>query len=60
MTAKDQLKAIIDAQPDDATFDEILHELALNRMIDRGLADSRAGRTISHEDMLRRVGRWQQ
>ncbi|KAF0192333.1 MAG: hypothetical protein FD165_958 [Gammaproteobacteria bacterium] len=30
-------------------------ELAFERMIDRGLEDSRAGRVISNEDMERRI-----
>jgi hypothetical protein len=37
---------VIEEQLDDGTFDDILRELALARMIERGLADSDAGRTI--------------
>jgi len=50
---------IIDQQPDDSSYEEILRELAFARMIDRGLEDSRAGRTISHEEMGRRISTWQ-
>jgi len=50
-SAKEQIAKILQDQPDDSSYDEILRELALARMIERGLADSDAGRTISHEEM---------
>ncbi len=58
-TAKERMKEVIEAQPDDSTYEEILRELAFARMIDRGLDDSRAGRTVSNEEMQRRIGTWQ-
>jgi len=58
MTAKEQMKAVIEAQPDDATYDELLRELAFGRMIDRGLEDSRQGRLISNEEMAQRIRTW--
>jgi predicted transcriptional regulator len=57
--AKDTMKQVIDAQPDDSTYEQILRELAFARMIDRGLEDSRAGRTISNEEMAQRIRKWQ-
>ncbi len=58
-TAKDRIVEIIRRQPDDSSYEEILRELAFARMIDRGLEDSRAGRTISNEEMERRIRTWQ-
>ncbi len=58
-SAKERMKEVIEAQPDDSTYEEILRELAFARMIDRGLDDSRAGRTVSNEEMQRRIGTWQ-
>jgi len=57
-TPKSVIHSIVDAQPDDASFDEILRELTFNRMVEKGLADSRAGRVVSEEDALRRVKSW--
>ena len=57
-SAKGRIINVIQEQPDDATFDDILRELALARMIERGLADSDAGRTISHEEMKRQIDSW--
>ncbi len=57
-SAKEQMTKIIDEQPDDSSFDEVLRELAFARMVKRGLEDSDAKRTISNEEMKRRIRRW--
>ena len=57
-SAKEQMKAIIDQQPEDSSYDEILRELTFARMVERGLADSDARRTISHAEMGRRIKTW--
>ena len=57
-TAKERIDEIIRRQPDDSSYDEILRELAFARMVERGLADSDARRTISHEEMGRRIKTW--
>jgi predicted transcriptional regulator len=58
-SAKERIAKILQDQPDDSSYDELLRELAFGRMIDRGLADSDAGKTISHEEMGRRIKTWQ-
>jgi len=57
-SAKEQIAKILQDQPDDSSYEEILRELALAQMVDRGLADSDAGRAISHEEMGRRIKTW--
>ena len=52
---KEQMINIIKEQPEDSTYDEILRELAFTRMVERGLADSESGKTVSNEDMKRRI-----
>jgi hypothetical protein len=54
-SAKEQIAKILQDQPDDSSYDEILRELAFVRMVEQGLADSDAGRTISHEEMKCRI-----
>jgi len=49
---------IIQKQPDDSSYDEILRELAFARMIELGLADFDAGKTISNEELARRIQSW--
>lgn len=45
-------------QPEDSSYDELLRELAFARMIERGLADSDAGRTLSSEEVEERIASW--
>lgn len=58
-TSKDQMVEMINEQPEDSTYDEILRELAFKRMVDRGLDDARSGRIVSNEDVSRRIRAWQ-
>jgi predicted transcriptional regulator len=58
-TVKERVSEIVQAQPDDSSFDEILRELAFSQMIERGLADSRHGRMISNKEMEHRIRTWQ-
>ena len=55
---KEKMKEVIDSQPDDATYEEILRELAFERMVERGLLDSRTGRVISDREMGHRIRSW--
>jgi len=58
-SAKEQMEKIIREQPDDSSYDEILRELAFARMVERGHADSDARRTLSNEELGRRIRTWQ-
>jgi predicted transcriptional regulator len=58
-TAKDQISEILKRQPDDSSYDEIVRELAFDLMVQRGLKDSDEGRTISNDEMHRRIKTWQ-
>ena len=59
LAAKEKMTQIIQEQPEDSTFDEILRELAFARMIDRGLKDSLANKIFSNEEMEHRIRTWQ-
>lgn len=55
LSVKERMAEVIQEQPEDATYEEIMRELAFERMVDRGLEDSRSGRVISNDDMLHRI-----
>ena len=57
-TAKEQITQLVQQQPDDSSYDEIIRELAFHLMIKRGLKDSDEGRTISNEEMEARINTW--
>ncbi len=50
--------AIIQDQPEDSSYEGILRELAFKRLVDRGLADAAAGRTLGTENLRRRIKAW--
>jgi predicted transcriptional regulator len=58
-TVKEKITEVVMAQPDDASYDEIIRELAFERMIERGLDDARSERVISDEEMSHRIRTWQ-
>ena len=58
LTAKDRMIEVLQEQPDDSTFEELLKELAFARMVERGLKDVDEGRVLSHEEVLREIATW--
>ena len=58
-TVKEKIAKVVLSQPEDASYDEIMRELAFERMVDRGLKDVRAGRVISNDEMAGRIRIWQ-
>jgi len=57
-TAKEQIAQLVQQQPDDSSYDEIIRELAFHLMIERGLKDSDEGPTISNDEMEARINTW--
>lgn len=58
-TVKEKITEVVLSQPEDASYEEIMRELAFEIMVDRGLADVRAGRVISNDEMAGRIRTWQ-
>ena len=58
--AKDHIKQLVSSLPEDSSYDEILREIAFARMIEKGLSDSHAKKTISNNEMGLRIKSWQQ
>lgn len=58
-TAIDQVKQILESQPGDSSYDELLRELAFKRMINKGIDDASNRDVISNEDMENRIKTWQ-
>ncbi len=56
--AKEELTKLVQEQPEDSTLEEIIRELAFRLMVERGLADSDAGRVTSNDEMARRIRSW--
>ena len=50
-SAKTEARRLVDALPDDATWDDVMYRLYVRQSIERGLEDSDAGRTVSHDEV---------
>ena len=57
-SAKEHIRFAIEYLPEDAIYDDILRELAFERMVDLGLSDVRASRVVDHKTALRRIRAW--
>ena len=55
-TAKDLLKEAAERLPENASVEDAMERLLFLAKIEKGKVDAEAGRTISHDDMKRRLG----
>lgn len=55
---KEQMTAIIQSLPEDASYEEIMRELAFERIIERGMEDVRQGQTFSHKEVREQIRSW--
>ena len=58
-TVKAQIKQVLESQPEDSSYDDILRELAFKRMVNNGIADEKNGKLISNGDMEKKTREWQ-
>ena len=56
MAIKQRAHELIEALPDDATWQDLLYALDLRGDIEAGLADAKAGRVTGAEDRRREYG----
>ncbi|MFZ5831284.1 MAG: hypothetical protein ACOY3P_14430 [Planctomycetota bacterium] len=57
-SAKETMTKLIARQPEDSSYDEILRELAFARVVQRGLEDSDAGRTLPDAQRKEKLDTW--
>lgn len=53
---KEEAHKLVDRLPANATWDDLMHDIYVREAIDRGLADSRAGRTKSAQEVRAKYG----
>jgi len=56
MVQKEEAHKLVDRLPDNATWDDLMHDIYVREAIERGLADSRAGRTKSVQEVRAKYG----
>ncbi len=55
---KEKMIKIISDQPEDSSFDEILHELSFSAMVNNGLQDSLEDNVITTEELKEDIEKW--
>ena len=53
---KQDAHRLVDQMPENATWDDLIHEIYVREVIEQGLADSRAGRTIEVKELRVQYG----
>lgn len=53
--AKHEAKKLIDALPDQATWDDIMYELYVKKKLEKALEEAAAGDVVSHESAKREL-----
>ena len=57
---KEEARRLVEKLPDEATWDDLMHEIYVRQAIEAGVEDSRAGRLTSVEDVRSKLGLPQQ
>jgi len=55
---QEQLIEIIRNQPEDASWDQLIEQVLIQRMVDEGLEDVRSGNLVANEEALSRIRSW--
>lgn len=58
MVAKDAAKQVIDALPDEASLDDIIHALYVRAKFEHGERQVRDGKGVPHAKARKRLERW--
>jgi hypothetical protein len=53
---KEEAHRLVERMPQNATWDDLMHEIYVREVIERGLADSRAGRTKEVREVRAKYG----
>jgi predicted transcriptional regulator len=53
---KEEARRLVDQMPENSTWDDLMHTIYVRQSIEKGLADSEAGRTTPVEDVRKQFG----
>ena len=58
MTAKEEVRELIDNLPEDTTLEDIQYHIYVRQKVRRGRDAATQGQTLSHEEVVDRMARW--
>ncbi|MBW4511107.1 MAG: hypothetical protein KME64_32015 [Scytonematopsis contorta HA4267-MV1] len=53
---KEEARKLIDKLPENSTWDDLMYQIYVRQAIEAGLADSKAGRVTSVQDVRKKFG----
>ena len=53
---REEAKRLIETLPSNSTWEDLMHEIYVRQAIERGMADSQAGRVTETSEVRRRFG----
>jgi hypothetical protein len=53
---KQEARSLVDRLPDDATWDDLMHEIYVRQAVQAGRADVREGKVVTTDEIRRRFG----
>ena len=56
MMSKQEAKRLVDLMPENATWDDLIHEIYVREVIERGVEDSKSGRTTDVREVRAKYG----
>lgn len=56
-SVKEEAMRIVEALPDEATWDDLMYELYVNKKVAAGTADADAGKVVSHQQARKRAAK---
>ena len=54
-TVKEEAKRLVEKLPDEASWDDLMYEIYVQKKIDMGLKAAEAGKLIPHDEVRRRL-----
>ncbi len=56
ISVKEEAKRLVEQLPENSTWDDLMHQIYVRQSIEAGLADSKAERTITVEQVREKFG----
>lgn len=55
-TIREKVRDLAEHLPPNATWDDVMYQVAARRSVEQGLKESESGQTIPHEEILKEFG----
>jgi predicted transcriptional regulator len=57
-TAKEEVRRLLDALPEDASFEDVQYSIYVRERIDRGRKEAEEGKLVEQDEVENRMRRW--